>query len=239
MKVLSLINAIVCCGAGRNSLRFRMHIRHELERHGMSHILRQLKTYDHPALQKHIEIYESVALDDAEDLAEDYAECGHTAVDLRDNMALIAALNDRFKRTKAAEPFNGLLAHLALLAQGGPEAVPKAAQQLRFLLAVAEQLGMRELGEDLDQAVLDFKTEDIVAHYCNVDDVEAANNTRDKATKLKEEYLMRCTKAEERARDVEDDATVGLSRAASRGKTEGVGGASSDLRGALACGFRP
>eukprot|EP00045_Choanoeca_perplexa_P015863 m.205698 g.205698 ORF g.205698 m.205698 type:complete len:1095 (+) comp17098_c0_seq1:99-3383(+) len=206
MKVLSLVNALICCGAGRRSLRFRCALRHELERHGMTQILHTLRNYDHTGLARHIDIYESVRLDDMEELAEDYEEAGHTTVDLHDNLAMVNALTDRFKRSIAAEPMNQLLAHMVMLAQGGLGAVPRAAYQFRFLLAVAKQLALRHHGEDLDEAIMNFKTEDIIAHYINSDAVEEASTTRDKAVRTKEDYAVRCTKAEERARDAEEDA---------------------------------
>eukprot|EP00730_Choanoeca_flexa_P009028 TRINITY_DN12573_c2_g3_i5.p1 TRINITY_DN12573_c2_g3~~TRINITY_DN12573_c2_g3_i5.p1 ORF type:complete len:1085 (+),score=361.60 TRINITY_DN12573_c2_g3_i5:144-3398(+) len=206
MKVLSLINALICCGAGRRSLRFRVSLRHELERHGMTPILAGLREYAHAGLQRHIDIYENVRLDDMEELAEDYEEAGHTSLDLHDNVGMVNALNDRFRRTIAAGPLNELLAHMVMLAQGGMGAVLKAAYQYRFLLAVAKQLSLRDHGEDLDQALMNFKTEDVIAHYINADEVEEAANTRDKAVRTKEDYAIRCTKAEERARDAEEDA---------------------------------
>jgi hypothetical protein len=160
----------------------------------MTQVLHTLRNYDHTGLQRHVDIYESVRLDDMEELAEDYEEAGHTTVDLHDNVAMVNALTDRFKRGVAADPMNQLLAHMVMLAQGGLGAVPRAAYQFRFLLAVAKQLALRYHEEDLDEALLNFKTEDMIAHYVNADEVDEASNTRDKAVRTKEDYAIRCTK---------------------------------------------
>jgi hypothetical protein len=72
--------------------RYRLHIRHELEQLGMQRVLSDLKTYENEALQRHIEIYESVAQDDLDDLCDAFAA---PKLDLNNALSIASALSDR------------------------------------------------------------------------------------------------------------------------------------------------
>lgn len=76
-----------------------MHIRHELEQLGMQRLLRELKNYDNEALQRHIEIYESVAQDDLDDLRDAF---GAPKLDLSNALSIVPALADRYAPPLAA-----------------------------------------------------------------------------------------------------------------------------------------
>ncbi|EDQ88472.1 uncharacterized protein MONBRDRAFT_8965 [Monosiga brevicollis MX1] len=208
LKVLSLVNALICCGAGRASLRFRVHLRHELERHGLRRVMKQLTNYtEHDVLQKHVQIYADVAADDEAELTAQFKAQPQAQLSVYDNMSIVAVLNDRFKRTPASAPFNTLLAHLLLLAQGTDEAVlDQAAYQLRYLATAAEQLALRDNGVDLDRAPLDFHRDEVIAHYVNSDTVEAATLERDRAVQEREQFALRSKKAEDKAHEAETEA---------------------------------
>lgn len=150
------------CPPPRLFYSFRLHVRHELEQLGMQRLLRDLKTYENEALQRHIEIYESVAQDDLDDLCDAFAA---PKLDLNNALSIASALSDRsalgrdtasahftalhlaidgtqhlfflvFCRFKTApltnKAFTSILAHMAMLLDKGPELDTTITFKLRY-----------------------------------------------------------------------------------------------------------
>lgn len=57
---LALINAIICAGPGRDSVTFRMHLRHEFLMLGVDPCIDTLRRFESPDLEKHVRIFDDV-----------------------------------------------------------------------------------------------------------------------------------------------------------------------------------
>lgn len=74
-----------------------------------------------------------------------------------------------------------------------------------FIAAVAKQAVLREDGADLDETPYNFSIDEIVEHFVNKDEVDAAGAAKLQAQLQRDDFQGRCTKAEDRLRDIEED----------------------------------
>lgn len=219
MNALALINAAICAGRGRDSVEMRCHIRYEFILLGIEEIIPRLKRYDHPQLQRHVMIYEDVAEDDLDQLAEMHNhESTHTLssisssntnvssngnpLDIKDVSVLTGMLEKSLKNSASLSHFQSILAHLCLV-KGDRKTKPK---RFRFIDQLIQQISMQtDEGEDLDIAVISVDMRKVIEHYLAEDEIAEAKKERNKAISSKEDYKARCKKAEEKASELKAD----------------------------------
>ncbi|EGD78845.1 hypothetical protein PTSG_01821 [Salpingoeca rosetta] len=210
MKVLSLLNAVICGGPGRRSVAFRLHIRNELEAFGLRQILAQLKRIKHPQLQRHIEIYEEVALDDEDELAEAMQLPEQTIVDQQSLVAMAEALDTSFKATPGYVFLKSAFAHMMLLSTSSNLTI--LPYKLRLIDEVIRHVSMREedgsVALDLDITPFDLNIKDIISHYTNKDEVDAALQAQQKALEEKTRMDDLRRKAEDLAQKTQADSVA-------------------------------
>jgi hypothetical protein len=72
--ILSFLNALLNYGPGQQSLEFRLHLRYELLMLGIEPIIAKLKTFENENIDKHIEFFEMLRLEDEREFSKSWGE---------------------------------------------------------------------------------------------------------------------------------------------------------------------
>jgi dishevelled associated activator of morphogenesis len=72
--ILSFLNALLNYGPGQQSLEFRLHLRYELLMLGIEPIIAKLKTFENDNIDKHIEFFEMLRLEDEREFSKSWGE---------------------------------------------------------------------------------------------------------------------------------------------------------------------
>merc|ERR1719361_2722014 len=110
--IMSFINAVLNYGPGHENLEFRLHLRYELLMLGIQPVIDKLRKHENETLNRHLEFFEMVRVNDEKELAKRYDE---VHVDTKSSQALFETLRSKLNHTAAFPHFMSLLQHCILL----------------------------------------------------------------------------------------------------------------------------
>lgn len=110
--IMSFINAVLNYGPGHENLEFRLHLRYELLMLGIQPVIDKLRKHENETLNRHLEFFEMVRVNDEKELAKRYDQ---VHIDTKSSQALFETLRSKLNHTAAFPHFMSLLQHCILL----------------------------------------------------------------------------------------------------------------------------
>ena len=77
---MSFLNAILSYGPGQSSLEFRLHLRYELLMLGLQPIIDKLRKFDNETLDKHLDFFEMMRIEDEKEFAKRFDHVNYTRI---------------------------------------------------------------------------------------------------------------------------------------------------------------
>ncbi|CAL8090724.1 unnamed protein product [Orchesella dallaii] len=117
--IMSFLNAVLSYGPGQKNLEFRVHLRYELLILGIEPVISKLRGFENETLDKHIEFFEIVRVEDEKELARRW---GETHVDTKNVDDMFELIKMRLSHSYAYVNLQSILSHLLMLPLniGGP-----------------------------------------------------------------------------------------------------------------------
>lgn len=72
--IMSFLNAVLSYGPGQKSMEFRVHLRYELLMLGIEPVIGKLRGFENETLDKHIDFFEMVRMEDEKELSRRWGE---------------------------------------------------------------------------------------------------------------------------------------------------------------------
>jgi dishevelled associated activator of morphogenesis len=110
--IMSFVNAVLNYGAGTENLEFRLHLRYELLMLGIQPVIEKLKKHENETLNRHLDFFEMVRVEDEKELARRYDQ---VHVDTKSATAMFDCLRSKLNHTPAMPHLLSLLHHCLLL----------------------------------------------------------------------------------------------------------------------------
>ncbi|XP_049874997.1 disheveled-associated activator of morphogenesis 1 isoform X2 [Pectinophora gossypiella] len=137
--IMSFVNAVLNYGPGEDSLEFRLHLRYELLMLGIQPVIEKLRKYENETLDRHIEFFEMVRMEDERELARRFDK---QHVDTKSASAMFELLRRKLSHTAAYPHLLSLLGHLLML----PLEYSPQSQHWLMLDRVVQQLVLQQPG---------------------------------------------------------------------------------------------
>ncbi|CAH3196604.1 unnamed protein product, partial [Porites evermanni] len=112
IAIMSFINAALKYGAGAEHLEFRIHLRFEFLMLGIEPVIEKLRTLENATLDRHLNFFDIVRLDDEKELSKRY---GQPYIDLRSATCMFEVLRRKLCTTSAYPHFLSILHHMLLV----------------------------------------------------------------------------------------------------------------------------
>ena len=167
--IMSFINAVLNYGAGAEHLEFRLHLRYEFLMLGIQPIIEKLRKHENETLNRHLDFFELVRLEDEKELAKKF-DVVH--VDTKSASAMFEMVRGKLNHTAAMPHLLSLLHHSLLL----PVDYGAAPQHWLLVDRLVQQVSLQsEAGEDPDLAPApDLRVRELVGLLAQEEEVTAA-----------------------------------------------------------------
>merc|ERR1719397_1029521 len=167
--IMSFINAVLNYGAGAEHLEFRLHLRYEFLMLGIQPIIEKLRKHENETLNRHLDFFELVRLEDEKELAKKF-DVVH--VDTKSASAMFEMVRGKLNHTAAMPHLLSLLHHSLLL----PVDYGAAPQHWLLVDRLVQQVSLQsETGEDPDLAPApDLRVRELVGLLAQEEEVTAA-----------------------------------------------------------------
>ncbi|XP_078350098.1 disheveled-associated activator of morphogenesis 2-like [Oculina patagonica] len=165
IAIMSFINAALKYGAGAEHLEFRIHLRFEFLMLGIEPVIEKLRTLENATLDRHLNFFDIVRLDDEKELSKRY---GMPYIDLRSATCMFDVLRRKLCTTSAYPHLLSILHHLLLV----PNDLGVARRLWQLIDRVIQQIAVQEDdGSDPDVAPLDINVNYILDTLLHEDEL--------------------------------------------------------------------
>lgn len=165
IAIMSFINAALKYGAGAEHLEFRIHLRFEFLMLGIEPVIEKLRTLENATLDRHLNFFDIVRLDDEKELSKRY---GQPYIDLRSATCMFEVLRRKLCTTSAYPHFLSILHHMLLV----PNDHGVARRLWQLIDRVVQQITVQEDdGSDPDVAPLDINVNYILDTLLHEDEI--------------------------------------------------------------------
>lgn len=190
IAVFSFINAIINYKAGEESLEFRMHLRYEILMLGILPIVNQLKALNITHLNRHLEIFELVYVEDERELA---ARLEAIQVDSTNLKSMFDMLQRKTGDSLAYPHFLSIVYHCLLL----PLDDPYYSQYWHLIDRLVQQVVLQQReGVDPDAAVVPINVQNLVHRLLKEEELQALRIESEELRKTGQELKVRLRKKE-------------------------------------------
>ncbi|ODM93937.1 Disheveled-associated activator of morphogenesis 1 [Orchesella cincta] len=124
--IMSFLNAVLSYGPGQKNLEFRVHLRYELLIIGIEPVISKLRGFENETLDKHIEFFEIVRVEDEKELARRW---GETHVNTKNVDDMFELIKMRLSHSYAYVNLQSILSHLLMLPRKRPPTAPLGADR--------------------------------------------------------------------------------------------------------------
>ncbi|CAI8048375.1 Disheveled-associated activator of morphogenesis 2 [Geodia barretti] len=190
IAVLSFFNAVINYKAGQESLEFRMHLRHELLLLGILPITDHLRALNITHLNRHLEIFELVRVEDERELA---ARLDTVHVDSNSLKSMIELLHRKTVHTVAHANLLSVIYHCILL----PIDDPLYSKYWQLIDRLVQQVVLQQRkGVDPDSAPLPINVDNLIQKLLREDEIKAIQWEAEEVKKEEEKIRFQLSKKE-------------------------------------------
>lgn len=190
IAILSFINVIINYKAGEESLEFRMHLRHEFLTLGILPLINQLRSLNIAQLNKHLEIFELVRLEDERELA---TRLEAVSVDTGSFKSMVDLLQRKTCTTTAYSHLLSIVYHCLLL----PIDDPLYAKYWQLIDRLVQQVVLQQRqGVDPDINPAAINVDSILQHLVREDQLQFLQAELSELRRVRDDLRVKLRKKE-------------------------------------------
>lgn len=186
--ILSFINAIINYKAGEETLEFRMHLRQEFLMLGIAPVINRLHSLGNNNLNKHLDIFELVQMEDEKELA---MQLGSVEIDSNNLQQMVDLLQRKTAHSVASSHLLSIVYHCLLLPVDDP-LYPK--YWLLIDRLVQQVVLQQEQGVDPDVSPFSIDVDNVVQQLVKEEEIKTLKWDLEEMQRTKTELIMKLRK---------------------------------------------
>ena len=185
---MSFINAALKYGPGQTQLEFRLHLRYEFLMLGIVPIMEKLRSLDNNTLNRHIDFFEIIRIEDEKTLAK-RLEVSH--FDTKSASGMFELLRKKLAYTPSYQHLQSMLFHLLQLPFGNSHA-----GHWQVLDQIVQQVTLQTKDGDPDADPLDIDVKKVVRQLANENQMKEFQTKMREVQKENDELASKLSKKE-------------------------------------------